>query len=139
MVAEKKYQGGCVCGDIRFEVDSSQAISAYHCHCKDCQKATGSGYAAVLFLPKQALDIQQGEAKFYATTGESGGTVNRGFCANCGGPVFSYLSKAPDIAAIRIGALDDSDWVKTKAAVWCVSATSWAPPYEGVPHLEKQG
>ena len=137
-MTENVQEGGCVCGDIRFEIDPDQAISAYNCHCTDCQKATGSGYAAILFIPKKALTIKQGEARFYETTGESGGTVNRGFCANCGGPVFSYISKAPDVAAIRIGALDNSNWVKTKAAVWCRSATSWAQPYEGIPHVEMQ-
>ena len=138
MTEGKKQAGGCVCGDIRYEIDQDQALATYHCHCTDCQKATGSGYAAVLFLPKQALTIKQGEAKYYATTGESGGTVNRGFCTNCGGPVFSEISKAPDLAVIRVGTLDDSSWVKTKAAVWCQSATPWAQPYEGVPHLEQQ-
>jgi Uncharacterized conserved protein len=36
-------KGGCLCGKIRYEFKQEDVISAGNCHCKDCQKATGSG------------------------------------------------------------------------------------------------
>ena len=39
--------GRCQCGDISFTFDKSKIISIHHCHCKDCQRATGSGKATI--------------------------------------------------------------------------------------------
>jgi hypothetical protein len=45
--------GGCLCGNIKYEFDSSKVISAHHCHCKDCQKSTGSGKATILMIVEE--------------------------------------------------------------------------------------
>ena len=36
-----KLKGGCLCGDIRYEV-TGPAIFVAQCCCRDCQKATGT-------------------------------------------------------------------------------------------------
>ena len=43
--------GGCLCGKVEYEFDSSKVISAHHCHCKDWQKSTGSGKATIVIIP----------------------------------------------------------------------------------------
>ena len=44
--------GRCQCGDITYTLDKNKVISAHHCHCKDCQRTTGSGKATILFIAK---------------------------------------------------------------------------------------
>ncbi|HJN00480.1 MAG TPA: GFA family protein, partial [Gammaproteobacteria bacterium] len=56
-----------------------KVISAHHCHCKDCQRATGSGKATILFLAKKNLTIE-GELKYFESKGSSGSHIKRGFC-----------------------------------------------------------
>ena len=42
--------GGCLCGNIRYEFKRKDVVSAGHCHCKDCQRITGSGKATIVFI-----------------------------------------------------------------------------------------
>ena len=46
-------KGQCQCGAISYSFDISKILSAHHCHCKDCQRSTGSGKATILFIPKK--------------------------------------------------------------------------------------
>ena len=39
--------GGCLCGKIRYRADAEPAFVGL-CHCRDCQKFTGSAFAAVI-------------------------------------------------------------------------------------------
>ena len=48
--------GGCLCGKIRYSADAEPAFVGL-CHCHDCQKFTGSAFAAVIGLPKSAVTV----------------------------------------------------------------------------------
>ena len=82
-------------------------ISAHHCHCTDCQKSTGSGKATILLIPNESLQIN-GELKYYTVTGSAGSNISRGFCAECGSPLISFVKENPDIKFIKAGSIDDS-------------------------------
>ena len=47
--------GRCLCGDFTYQFDRETVISAHHCHCKDCQRMTGSGKATIVLVPTEAL------------------------------------------------------------------------------------
>ena len=48
MNKESNFESGrCQCGDITYTLDKNKVISAHHCHCKDCQRTTGSGKATI--------------------------------------------------------------------------------------------
>ncbi len=55
---EQNQTGRCQCGIISYSFPKEKVISAHHCHCKDCQRTTGSGKATILFLPKKYLDLE---------------------------------------------------------------------------------
>ena len=63
-MSEDKKTGGCLCGAVSYSFKESSVISAHHCHCKDCQKSTGSGKATIIIVPEAALEIE-GEIKFF--------------------------------------------------------------------------
>ena len=67
-MSNKIKTGGCLCGNIQYEFDSSKVISAHHCHCKDCQKSTGSGKATIVMIPEENISLN-GNLKFYTVTG----------------------------------------------------------------------
>ena len=50
-------RGGCLCGEVRYTFPRTDVLSAHHCHCKDCQKSTGSGKATILFIPVESLNL----------------------------------------------------------------------------------
>ena len=79
----KLENGRCLCGKVSYSFNQSDAISAHHCHCKDCQKITGSGKATILLVPSNSLKIE-GDLKFFTVSGTAGSSVSRGFCKECG-------------------------------------------------------
>ena len=75
--------GRCQCGEIHYSFERNKIISGHHCHCKDCQKATGSGKATIVYIPSKSLKINE-DYKVYSVVGHEGSNVHRGFCPNCG-------------------------------------------------------
>jgi hypothetical protein len=55
---EDQQSGGCLCGKVNYQFNKSAALSAHHCHCKDCQKSTGSGKATILLVPDSSLNVE---------------------------------------------------------------------------------
>ena len=121
-----KVEGGCLCGLVRYNFDKDDVISSHHCHCKDCQKSTGSGKATIVLIPSSSVVIK-GEIKFFSVTGKDGGHVNRGFCHECGSPLISFVEEMKEIKFIKAGSLDDSSWIKVKSSFWNTTAESWSP------------
>ncbi len=124
--------GGCLCGELRYEFPRDAVISAGHCHCRDCQKATGGGKATIVFVPTTALAMS-GECRIYSVLGTDGTKVNRGFCPTCGSPVISYVDEQPDLRFIKAGSLDDATWVSAAASYWETSAQTWDPVDPALP------
>lgn len=116
------FTGGCMCGAIRYEC-SAEPLAMGICHCRDCQRATGSAFAAALIVPRTALTIT-GEVKYYGVTGDSGNLVNRGFCPNCGSRLFGMPAN-PEVISIQAGSLDDPSWFKPQAEIYVASAQPW--------------
>ena len=124
--------GGCLCGDVRYECDADLDL-AIHCHCRDCQQATGSAFATVVAVPKTAFSLLKGKVKSYTVTAESGATVTREFCTNCGSPLFSYAEILPDMMFLKAGSLDDPSVLKPVAAGWINSQQPWMADAHSVP------
>jgi hypothetical protein len=45
-----KLEGGCLCGKVRYSAEAEPAFVGV-CHCKNCQKGTGTAFAIVVALP----------------------------------------------------------------------------------------
>jgi hypothetical protein len=118
--------GGCLCRKVRYKFDREKIVSAGHCHCKDCQKVTGSGKATIIFIPTESLMIND-KYKIYSVVGTDGTNVHRGFCPSCGSPIISYVTEQPNLRFIKAGSLDNSTWVKTESSFWSTSACEWDP------------
>ena len=130
-MTNQKRSGGCLCGQFTYTMDEEAVVSAFHCHCLDCQKSTGSGKATIMLIPKDELKIS-GELKFYTVTGSAGSHVTRGFCENCGSPLVSFVEENADIRFIKLGSLNDSSWVNVESNFWSSTANSWSPADEEI-------
>jgi hypothetical protein len=92
--------GGCACGRIRFtaRIDNDEA---YLCHCRMCQRATGS--VSIAFKNVKQADVRWShEPDWYA----SSPIARRPFCRECGTSLgFAY----PDSANmdLSVAAFDD--------------------------------
>tara|TARA_B100001115_G_scaffold157623_1_gene130221 strand:+ start:63 stop:482 length:420 start_codon:yes stop_codon:yes gene_type:complete len=124
--------GGCLCGNIKYEFKRKDVVSAGHCHCKDCQRITGSGKATIVFIRTNDLKINE-DYKVFSVTGYDGTNVHRGFCPNCGSPIISFVTEQPNLRFIKAGSLDNSDWLKIESSFWSVSSCKWDPVNESLP------
>lgn len=130
------FSGGCLCGAIRYE-SSAEPVFSINCHCRDCQRTTGTAYAPVLAVPKDAVEITQGEPTYYTVTADSGETVSRGFCPECGAGIFSKLSANPDMMGLKAASLDDPSWFKPAMDIYTDSAQPWDVKNPELPKVPK--
>ncbi|KAL3473364.1 Mss4-like protein [Aspergillus californicus] len=112
--------GHCLCGSVKYTIDSEPLAVAYD-HCDDCQRQSGSTYSLVAVVPKDKLTIT-GPIKSWAGVGSSGKAVHRGFCGECGSPIFHDPEAAPPIIAIKAGTLsvEDKKALKPNTEIWTV-------------------
>lgn len=127
--------GGCLCGNVSYEV-SGEPVANFLCHCKNCQKQSGSAFSINLIYPKPQFECQ-GEVSTYVDEGETGKKVMRHFCSNCGSPIFSSLPHMPDIVVLKVGTLNDSSAFTPAAEVWCASRQNWVSFSEDYPEFSK--
>lgn len=116
--------GGCLCGAVRYECTGEPVFSLL-CHCRDCQRQSGSAYAAAVRVPAMNFRVTQGEPKRYTKSGDSGNEVTRAFCPECGCMLFLQVSARPDLVGIRVGTLDDPSWFRPEADIFVKSAQPW--------------
>lgn len=138
MAEDTREQGGCQCGAVRFRFDRSQVVGANHCHCRDCQHATGSAFATFCMVPSSGI-VLEGAPKAYTVPGASGQDVTRSFCAECGSQLFSVVGVMPGFHFIKAGSLDDASWLEPASDFWASSRQPWIQPLTGVVHAKNPG
>ena len=123
--ATKPLTGGCLCGAIRYIV-SAPVTGLRACHCTHCQKSSGAGGSVNAVLPSSTFSITKGAPRRYADKADSGRTLNRFFCGDCGSPIYSQREISPDRLVVRAGSFDDSSTMKIVANIWTKSARPWS-------------
>ena len=124
------HTGGCQCGRIRFRTDVL-IDNAHICHCRMCQKATGNYFAPLVGTPKARLVWTRGTpARFASSAG-----VARGFCADCGTPLYFDPLTSADIA-LMIGAFDAPARIALRTQD---SVESRVPLFHHLPSLPEAG
>ncbi len=116
--------GGCLCGAVRYEA-AGEPIFSLQCHCRDCQRASGTAYVAAMRLPASGFRITHGVPKRFVAKADSGNEVTRAFCGDCGSPLYIQVASRPDIVGIRVGTLDDPSGFQPEANIYAKSAQPW--------------
>src|SRR5215467_13974700 len=97
----RDMHGGCLCGQVRYSANIEPAFVAV-CHCRNCQKASGTAFAVIAVVPKQALSVR-GALKTFNDRGDSGRALDRRFCPECGSPILYEAEARPDASLIMAG------------------------------------
>ncbi|KMQ51352.1 aldehyde-activating protein [Chitinispirillum alkaliphilum] len=124
-------KGSCLCGQISFQLKSDPLFSAL-CHCKACQKSSGSAFSFVIGVKKSDLQLEGTELKIYECTGDSGSPAYRHFCANCGSIIYGQMKSQPDVVFLRAGLLDDLSGIKPKMNVYWRDHLPWLSDLTGI-------
>ena len=131
-----KIEGACLCGKVRYSADAEPAFVGL-CHCKDCQKETGTAFNVVVGVPQSALSLL-GALNTYRAQGGSGKEVRRRFCPECGASIVEEPASRPDLVIINGGTLDDPTLVTPGIEIYRDRELSWVrlggmPRYPGMP------
>lgn len=116
------YQGSCLCGQIRFEINGT-IRSIVYCHCSQCRKAQGSAFATNGIA--MTTDFKLSSGKDQLTGYESSPGQTKYFCRVCGSPIFSHSTAHPDQVRIRLGTLDSSITERPMAHIFATSKADW--------------
>ena len=124
------HTGGCLCGAIRYEI-TGEPVRAAHCHCDECRRATGSSFATVAFFKEEDVKVIQGTPKQFFHPADSGNTMTKEFCGNCGSHFLSGGPGYEGLEFIKAGTLDDASWAVPQAHIWCEEKLEWLQLPEG--------
>jgi hypothetical protein len=117
--------GSCLCGAIRYSI-SAPVTELRACHCTHCQKTSGAAGSVNAPLPSEAFKLTQGTPRRYAAKADSGRTLYRYFCGDCGAPIYSQRETTPNMVVVRAGTFDNPGPMKITANIWTASARPWA-------------
>jgi hypothetical protein len=118
-----KYSGQCLCGEIQYSVDI-EPLFAGNCHCKDCQRTSGSAFIPAMLFPERNV-VVSGEAKYFESAADSGNMHKRGFCPNCGSQLFAKFSNLPGMLGIKAGTLNEASGYVPRLDFYVASAATW--------------
>lgn len=115
--------GGCLCGAVRYEISGEPKFSPL-CHCRMCQRWTGSAMLATVAFGRDAVVFTQGEPRVYWSSDVS----ERGFCSDCGSSLFTRYASGgafDGIIFIALGTLDDPESVHPDVHYGAEAELSW--------------
>lgn len=129
--------GHCSCGAITYTCDAEPVLTGL-CHCRDCQRQTGTASSLVVAVPAGSLHISGDTLASFATIGEEHQTnTNRFFCTGCGSPIVSRVDAMPDLEFIKAGTMDDTSDLEPTVEFYTRSAHAWAEPVPGASRMER--
>jgi hypothetical protein len=131
-----KIEGGCLCGNVRYSA-SGDPVFVGVCHCRDCQKFTGSAFAALVLVPKEALTLE-GKLKTFSSIGGSGNPILRHFCPECGSSVAEEPGARPGVVVLNVGTFDDPAIAKPGREIFREDALSWVHVDGEIPRFAKR-
>ena len=130
-------EGGCACGEISYRLTAPPMI-IHACHCRDCQRQTGSAFVINLWIERKFVEVSGAEpVGFRVPPGSSGKPHDIFACGKCGTRLWSKYHAAPgDTVLLRAGTLDNPAAVSPDIHIFTRSKLPWLELPTGVPAFE---
>lgn len=97
----KQVTGGCACGRVRYKV-TIHDDEAYLCHCRMCQRATGS--VSIAFKQVKQADVAWEAAPDWY---ESSPIAKRPYCSKCGTSLGFQFKEGSANMDLTVASFDD--------------------------------
>ena len=129
-------RGSCLCGGVRFEV-ALPFESAGHCHCRRCQKHSGTAHTTSARTQPDRIRVVAGEELIRAYQ-PAPGAGNKAFCCVCGSNLFGGGWPDRPNVSVRLSALDDDPGIRPQARTFVSYNAPWYEiPDDGLPRYEE--
>jgi hypothetical protein len=127
---DEALEGGCTCRAVRYRM-TSKPLFTNCCHCRWCQRETGSAFAINAMIEAERVVLLQGEPEVVNTPSNSGKGQKISRCPTCRIALWSNYAGAGDaVRFVRVGTLDDPDRVPPDIHIFTSSKQPWVviPP-----------
>jgi hypothetical protein len=132
-IAFTPLDGGCNCGKIRFRLEVAPIVT-HCCHCRDCQKTSGSAFCINAMIEPEHLTVLQG------TPAHVQGSPAVAKCTDCGLALWSYHGHFGEtIAFVGVGTLDEGERLAPEAHYFTRSKHPWLQLPPELPAFEAFG
>jgi hypothetical protein len=119
------HEGGCLCARLRYQVVGASRWRAA-CHCRFCQRMTGSAFNAISYFLKENVLFTGGQPKEFAYVSPvHGRALHPQFCPDCGVTVGLTVERNEAVYGVLIGTFDDPGWVSVDKHIFVESALPW--------------
>lgn len=114
----------CTCGQLQLQV-RGEPTRVSICHCRACQRRTGSIYGVQARFPISAVRVD-GRSARYLRTADNGQRIVHHFCPDCGSTVYFQREALPDDYVIAVGTFADADFPAPSLSVYEARQHRWA-------------
>ena len=129
------FAGGCACGAVRYRMESAPMF-VHCCHCRDCQRQTGSAFVLNALIETARVAVLSGELAAHLMPTESGRPHTIFRCTTCGTAVWSEYGGAKPLRFVRVGTLDDPTALQPDVHIYTRAKLPWVVLPERVPAFE---
>ena len=127
--------GGCACGATRYRM-ATPPMFVHCCHCRDCQRQTGSAFVLNALVETSRVTLLKGELTRSEMPTDSGRPHGIDRCAACGTAVWSEYGGLETLRFVRVGTLDDPSALPPDVHIYTRSKLPWVALPEGVPSFD---
>ncbi len=123
-------EGGCDCGAVRYRMQSVP-LFVHCCHCRWCQRETGSAFALNAMIEAERVTTLAGEPELVDTPSASGRGQKIARCPRCKLALWShYGGGGTFVKFVRVGTLDQPDHLPPDIHIFTASKQPWVqlPP-----------
>ena len=131
-MAEPPFEGGCLCGAVRYRIDAPPLWIGY-CHCKTCRHSTGA--PVTMFVGAAAGSVKFANDKRTVFVSSPG--VERGFCPTCGTPLTYESERFPGEVHFHISTFDDPQALQPAFHVFHEERLNWLEIDDDLPRHAK--
>jgi hypothetical protein len=132
---QPSLDGGCACGQLRYRMNAAP-LFVHCCHCKDCQRQTGSAFVLNALIESAHVDLPSGRTSLHAMPTDSGKPHEVARCGECGTALWSHYGGFRQLTFLRVGTLDDPTALPPDVHIYTRSKLPWIALPEKVPAFD---
>ena len=137
MASNDTFEGGCTCRQVRYRM-TSKPMYVHCCHCRWCQRETGTAFALNAMIEADRVELTAGEPEPVDTPSASGKGQKIWRCPGCKVAVWSNYGGAGDkVRFLRVGTLDDPDAMPPDIHIFTMSKQPWVTLPAGMPTVHE--
>ena len=127
-MSESLLEGGCLCGAVRYRIDSPPLWTGY-CHCTSCRRSTGAPVTMFVGASTDSVTFTAGERAHFA----SSPGVQRGFCAQCGTPLTYEGERFAGEIHFYVSTFDEPQALRPRFHVYYEERLEWLEISDSLP------